>query len=178
MRKPRRSKLDPYAEEIREWFEEEKVTFPEAIERLKKLGCEVSYDALWIWWKKRRHALYEELLLEQIERAGDECARIESAFSKNPAPAVDTLLKVYKVLVLKLNNEANVSKELLQLAANLLKPLLEMKWMELKKEENEDAKLERRNEMDLRRAAEQRDASREGLRPETLEQIEKELKLL
>jgi hypothetical protein len=178
MRKPRRSKLDPFADEIMVWFEQDKLPMKDAILRLKERGCDVSEDALAIWWKKRRHELLEEQLLNQIESAGDECARLENAFREHPAPAIDTLLKVYRVLVLKLNNQANASPALLQLAANLLKPLLEWSWLDLKKEENADAKLERRNELELKKAAEQRDASRDGLKPETLAQIERELKLL
>ena len=177
-RKPRGSKLDPFAEEIQVWFEEEMITMPEAARRLKARGCSTSIDNLGKWWRKRRSQALEEQLLEQIEFAGDQCRKLDRAFRKSPAPVIDTLLKVHRVLILKLNNQANADPKLMDLASSAFKPLFEWARIDLKKEELEDAKLERRNEADLKRAAEQRNATREGLSPETLEQIEKELKLL
>jgi hypothetical protein len=177
-RKPRASKLDPFAEEIQGWFEEEKITFTEAAQRLKTRGCSTSIDNLGRWWRRRRSNALEEQLLDQIEFAGDQCRKLDRAFRKSPAPVIDTLLKVHRVLVLKLNNQANADPKLIALASSAFKPLFEWTRIDMKREELEDAKLERRNEADLKRASEQRDATREGLRPETLEQIEKELKLL
>ena len=177
-RKPKPSRLDPFADEIQEWIEEENVTFAEAVRRLKTRGCSISVGNLSKWWHKRRNQALEEQLLDQIESAGDQCRKLDRAFRKSPAPVIDTLLKVHRVLLLKLNNQANVDPKLIDLASSAFKPLFEWARIDMKKEELEDAKLERRNEADLKRAAEQRNATREGLRPETLEQIEKELKLL
>jgi hypothetical protein len=177
-RKPRPSKLDPFADEIQGWFEEEKIPFTEAVQRLKTRGCSTSLDNLGRWWRKRRSNALEEQLLDQIEFAGDQCLKLDRAFRKSPAPVIDILLKVHRVLILKLNNQANVDPKLMALASSAFKPLFEWARIDLKREEFEDAKLERRNETELKRAAEQRDATRDGLRPETLEQIEKELRLL
>ena len=109
-RKPRPSKLDPFAEEIQGWFEEEKIPFPEAVQRLKTRGCSTSLDNLGRWWRKRRSNALEEQLLDQIEFAGDQCLKLDRAFRKSPAPVIDILLKVHRVLILKLNNSDTLAK--------------------------------------------------------------------
>ena len=88
MRKPKASKLDPFAEEIQGWFEEEKIPFTEAAQRLKARGCSTSIDNLSKWWRKRRSQALEEQLLDQIEFAGDQCLKLDRAFRKSPAPVI------------------------------------------------------------------------------------------
>jgi len=117
----------------------------------------------------------QEQLLAQIAYAGSHCAEIERAFGKNPPPELDTLMKVYRVLILKLSAEAQANPDQLKLAISLMKPVLD--W-----ERFEDARRQRQRaeekERETQQAARNREAGEDALRPETLEQIERELSLL
>lgn len=117
----------------------------------------------------------QEQLLAQIAYAASHCAEIERAFGQNPPPQTETLIKLYRVLILKLSGEGQVNPDQLKLAMSLLKPVLD--W-----ERFEDARKERQlaeqKERETQAAARSRDAGEDALRPETLEQIERELSLL
>ena len=117
----------------------------------------------------------QEQLLAQIAYAANHCAEIERAFGEHPPPELETLIKVYRVLILKLSAEAQSNPDQLKLAISLMKPVLD--WARF-----EDARKERERgeeqEREARLAARSREAGEDALRPETLEQIERELSLL
>ena len=117
----------------------------------------------------------QEQLLVQIAYAASHCAGIERAFGENPPPQLETLIKVYRVLILKLSAEAQANQDQFKLAISLMKPVLD--W-----ERFEDARRQRERadekERATQRAARNREAGEDALRPETLEQIERELSLL
>ncbi len=178
MRKLNGSKLNKHAAELEEWFEGEQITAKEAKERLAKLGCEISLGRLYEWWSERRARNQEERFLERIERGAGLCKRIEARFGKNPAPAIETLIKVQRVLLLNLSAKTEESPAVGRLIATLMKPLLDWSRIEQRKKEKEEELILRREEIEKRRGEEERDGEGDGLRPETLQKIERELNLL
>jgi hypothetical protein len=117
----------------------------------------------------------QEQLLAQIAYAASHCAEIERAFGDNPPPQTETLMNIYRVLILKLSGEAQVNPEQLKLAMSLLKPVLDWERFEDARKEREQAE---QKERESQTAARSREAGEDALRPETLEQIERELSLL
>ena len=117
----------------------------------------------------------QEQLLAQIAYAASHCAEIERAFGDNPPPELDTLIKVYRVLILKLSAEAQANPDQLKLAISLMKPVLDWERFEDARNERERAE---QTERETQQAARNREAGEDALRPETLEQIERELSLL
>jgi hypothetical protein len=117
----------------------------------------------------------QEQLLAQIAHAASHCAEIERAFGENPPPELDTLIKVYRVLILKLSAEAQANPDQLKLAISLMKPVLDWERFENARRARERAE---EKERETQQAARNREAGEDALRPETLEQIERELSLL
>lgn len=117
----------------------------------------------------------QEQLLAQIAYAGSHCAEIERAFGQNPPPRLETLIKLYRVLILKLSGEGQTNPDQLKLAMSLMKPVLDWERFEDARKERERAD---EKERQTQEAARSREAGEDALRPETLEQIERELSLL
>lgn len=112
--------------------------------------------------------------MAQITHGGRLCAEVERVLSQNPAPELETLIKLYRVLILKFSLEANVSPGLFQLVCNLMKPVMEWARLEEKRKERELAEQKYRDSVDTKKAIHAEGAA---LTPETLQQIERELKL-
>jgi hypothetical protein len=117
----------------------------------------------------------QEQLLAQIAYAASHCAEIERAFGENPPPQTQTLMKIYRVLILKLSGEAQVNPDQLKLAISLMKPVLDWERFEDARKERQQAE---QKEREAQESARSREAGEDALRPETLEQIERELSLL
>jgi hypothetical protein len=117
----------------------------------------------------------QEHLLAQIAYAANHCAEIERAFGENPPPELETLIRVYRVLILKLSAEAQSKPDQLKLAISLMKPVLD--WARFEDARNQRDRAEEK-ERETQQAARNREAGEDALRPETLEQIERELSLL
>jgi hypothetical protein len=178
MKKSIGSRLDAHREDLEMWFEVEKISAKEAIKRLAKKGCSVCDRTLYAWWRKRRSKLLEERMLTQLGEAGKQCAELEKAFEKNPAPEIETLIKLHRVMALKLSNEVEGTPEIARLVAAIMKPLLEWQRIEEQRLAREAAEKERQREREEKEAeAEKLAAGEGGLRPETLEKIERELGL-
>jgi len=131
--------------------------------------------------EEARHHL-EEQLLSQISQGARLCAEVESKLSQDPAPELETLIKVYRVLILKLSLEANVAPELFKLASGLMKPVMDWARLQEKRRELELAEQKYRDHVEARKTAQAREARAQAgaatLSPETLEKIERELNLL
>jgi hypothetical protein len=123
----------------------------------------------------------QEKLLGQISDGAALCAEIERRLAGHPAPELETLIKLYRVIILKLSVEANVAPELLKLVNDLIKPVLDWARLEEKRKEREFAEQRYRAQaaaQEASREKEKKDADGENaLTPETLEKIERELKL-
>lgn len=133
--KVRQSKLDAYADQLTEWFVAEKVTLQAAQERLSGLGCAVSVSRLGAWWESQQQQRMQDQLLERIASGAQACQQIEKQFSKDAPPELETLLKLLRVQIMTLSVQGQADPELLQLAGNLLKPIMEHLKIEQKREE-------------------------------------------
>ena len=131
------SKLDQFAERLDEWFGVEKKTIAEVQKQLKLDGCSVSSGRLSQWWAARQSEVMREKLLAQITSGAHACKEVESLFAKNPAPELETLIKLHRVLVMKLSTEGNVNPELLELVGSLMKPVMEFAKLDVKRDEVE-----------------------------------------
>jgi len=187
-----KSKLDQYAELLDEWFTPASeggkgMTLDQARDRLA-VGpsglppISVSVSRLSDWWTARRRAKQEDLLLQQIATGAKQCRDVEAQFSENPAPELETIIKLHRVLILKLSTQANVDPEMLELVARLTKPTMEYAKLMEKRREMELKEAKYRDMVNERKLAIEAELSKAkssgGISTETLHLIEKELKLL
>jgi hypothetical protein len=124
----------------------------------------------------------EEKFLERVAAAGTLCRRVEGQLSQIAAPRVKTLIKLHRLLVLKALVQLDGDQKLAKLAGDLIKPILGEAGLE------ERAKARRLAEKKYRDLVAAQKASLEkvvaeakcagGVAPETLEMIERELKLV
>jgi len=121
---------------------------------------------------------WPEQLLEQIRVGAEQCAEVERQLARHPAPELETLIKLHRVLVLKFSLEAETAPELLKLVKDLMKPVMDWAELQEKGKQRELAEQRHREQMAARKAAPGgSNAGGEALKPETLEQIERELNL-
>jgi len=122
-----------------------------------------------------------EELLAQITHGGRLCAEIEKQFGQNPAPELETLIKLYRVLILKFSVEARVAPEMFELVTDLMKPVMDWARLQEKRRERELAEQKYRDQLEAQKAAQAREEKAEAgqgaLSPETLEKIQREMKL-
>ncbi len=127
---------------------------------------------------RRQQQRLREQLLAQIAIGARHCAELEAEFGRNPPPPVETLLKIYRVLILKLSAEAQVQPEQFKLAVSLLRPVLENERIEELRKHRELAEQKHQDQQQARKTAEDRAKEGGGLKPDTLLEIERELALL
>lgn len=179
--KEKPSKLDQYAERLDEWFGIEKRTLAQVQEQLQLDGCAVSLSRLSAWWQRRQSMRQEEMLLAQITNGARQCKEVEAQFAGNPAPEMETLIKLHRVLILKLSTQAAADPEALELVGRLMKPTMEFAKLQEKRRELELQEQKYRDQVAERKAAIEAEigkAKTGGITAETIERIEKELKLL
>ena len=154
--------LQDHAELLDQWLEQDQLSMSAARRRLAKLGCTVSAGELRLWQAARR----QELLLGQIARCARECREVEQQLDHYPAPELETIIKLHRVLLLKFSAEANVAPEMLKFVKELMKPVMD--WARL-----QEKRKDRETEQQRRQAGDG-----DALSAETLEKIERELNLL
>jgi len=179
--KARPSKLDAHAERLQEWFLGGK-TLAEAQEQLKLDGCSVSLGRLSEWWQARQSSMQEEQLLKQIASGANQCREVEKAFGQNPAPELETIIKIHRVLALQFATRANVDSTMLEMSERASRMALEFAKLAEKRAERELAESKYRDQVAERKRAIEAELSKGkssgGITPETLSKIEAELKLL
>ena len=119
----------------------------------------------------------EQKLLRQISRGAALCRAVERSLAGNPAPEVETLIKLFRVLILKFSVEANAAPGLLKLVNDLMKPVLDWARLEEKRKEREFAEHKYAAQKTASEKATKDASGQNALSPETLEKIERELKL-
>lgn len=118
----------------------------------------------------------QESFLAGIAEAASLCREMEAHLRQHSAPELETIIKVYRVLVLKLSAELRAVPELRHLVTTLMKPVMDWARLEEKRKQRELAEQKLREEAAARQAA--KENGREGaLRPETAQVIEHELRL-
>ena len=180
--KERPSKLDVYAERLEEWLGVEKRTLADVQEQLKADGCMVSLGRLSEWWSRQQSKRQEEFLLDRIASGARQCREVEAQFAQNPAPELETIIKLQRVLIMRLSTQAQVEPEMIELVARLTKPTMEYAKLMEKRRELELAEVKYRDQVAERKRAMESELAKAkssgGITSETLERIERELKLL
>jgi hypothetical protein len=121
----------------------------------------------------------QEQLLNQIEQGAKHCQEIEAQLRTHPAPGLETIIKLYRVLVLKLSAELQARPEKLALINSLIKPVLDWERLEEKRKDRELEQQKYRDQLAAKEAERTKNqAGQDGaLQPKTLERIEHELNL-
>lgn len=182
MSKATKSKLDAFQDKLEVWFGMENKTLAEVRELLKAEGCSVSLSRLSDWWERRQGTLAEEKLLHSIATGAQLCRKLDAEMGANPPPELDTIMRLNRVLIMSLSTTGQANPEHLQMADRMTRTVLEhMKVLEKRQDralmERRVVLLEEKSANALRLIAEAR-KSTGGVTPETLEKIEKELRLL
>jgi len=182
MRREKQSKLDDYTEQLEQWLGEEQMTLSEAQQRLETMGCVVSLGGLSQWRRSRAWEQTREQLLDQIAEGARHCQQVEKEFGKNPPPELETLIKLHRLTILQLSAQKNADRETISQISALMRPVMDWARLEEKRKDRELAEQKYRDEVEAQKSeAERKDRETNkegGLSPETLEKIERELKLM
>ena len=181
--RPRKGEnLSDYAEQLDEWFGEEELTLSEVRKRLEQSGCSVTLNQLSKWRRARQWERSRRQLLEQIAAGTRHCAEVEKEFGQNPPPELETIIKLHRVIILQLSAQMDARPEATRLAMALMKPVMDWARLQEQRRERELSEQKYRDQMAAQKAVIERElkAARAegGISPETLEKIERELKLL
>ena len=130
--KTKKSKLDQYAETLDELFAAGK-TLQEAQATLREAGCSVSLSRLSVWWSDRQSERMQERLLGQITSGARQCREVEESFGRNPAPAVETIIKLYRVLAMQFATAGVSNPELIETSERATRMVLEFAKLEAKR---------------------------------------------
>lgn len=184
MSKPKKSKLDQFAETLVD-MEREMKTLAEMQAWLKAEGVTISAGRLSQFLEAQRSAALQAGLLAQIASGARQCQEVEKQFGKNPAPELETLIKLQRVLILNLSTQANLDPELMKMVATAFSSVMESERLKIKRGEL-DLNSRKVILMEKKAAAYDRAQaalseaknSKGGITPETITKIEHELKLL
>jgi hypothetical protein len=181
--KSRASKLDRYANQLAE-LDAEKKTLSAICEWLASEGCKVSPSSVSVYLERLRSQRRQAALLAQIASGARQTAEVEKQFAKNPAPALETITKLYRVLIMQLTTKSVDHPELIEVANHMTKTVMDFVSGQTKAEiEKSKINLAERRVKLLEAKAAAFDKVKEavssgGITPETLTKIERELKLL
>jgi hypothetical protein len=121
----------------------------------------------------------QEQLLDQIEEGAKLCRKVEAQLRAHPAPGLETIVELYRVLVLKLSGELQAQPQTLTLINALMKPVLDWERLEEKRKDRELEQQKYRDQQAAREAAQlaQKHGRDGALQDATLNKIERELNL-
>jgi hypothetical protein len=104
---------------------------------------------------------------------------VEAQLRAHPAPGLETIVQLYRVLVLKLSGDLQAQPETLALINALMKPVLDWERLEEKRKDRELEQQKYRDQQAARVAAQlKQQHGRDGaLQDATLNKIERELNL-
>ena len=122
--------------------------------------------------------LTQEQLLEQLSRGALQCQEVERQLKGLHGPELETIIKLYRVLIMKFSLEAETAPELFKLAKDLMRPVMEWARLQEQRREHDLAEQKYRDQQASQKAVRAREEGGDALTPETLARIERELKLL
>ena len=128
----------------------------------------------------------EDRLFSTIATGGRMNKELDAAFAKNPEPGIEQLIRISKTLIMSLQVQGATDPEMLKLANSMqqtvlnylsgqTKAQLEERKLNLSESKYRDQVAERKRALEATLKAAK---STGGISDETLEKIEKELKLL
>ena len=92
---------------------------------LKAEGVSVATSTLSSFMSSQRDRRCQETLLQQIASGAEQVKEVEAQFGKSPAPELETLIKLHRVLILQLSTQGNADPEFLRLADQLMRTAME-----------------------------------------------------
>jgi hypothetical protein len=120
MSKKIESKLDRYAEQL---LEMESSTPPKTLAEMQRWladeGVTVVQSTISRFLGSLRSQRSQERLLELVTSGAKRCEEVDAAFAANPAPQLESLIKLFKALIFDLTTKGALQPELLNLANNL-----------------------------------------------------------
>jgi DNA-binding phage protein len=119
--KNQKSKLDPFAADLDQWFGVERLTLKAAAERLlADKHVDVSQSELSRWWAKRQIIAARERLFDSIANGTKLAREVEGEFAKNPAPTFDVLCKLLRTIALHLSAKSQFDPALMKIAKSFI----------------------------------------------------------
>jgi len=107
---------------------------------------------------------------------------VEEEFGNHPPPELETLIKLHRVIILQLSAQMNSNPDAVRWVTALMKPVMDWARLQEQRRERELAERKYRDQVEAQKAALEREVnaakSGGGLSLETLEKIERELKLM
>ena len=134
MSKQRASRLDRFADTLLALDAQHK-TLSEMQAWLKGEGCEIAIGSLSSWLSGERQRRFQKTLLAQIASGAQAVKEVERQFEKNPAPGLETLIKLQRVILLQLSTQANTDPSALELIGNSFRAVMDSEKLKLKREE-------------------------------------------
>ena len=122
--KLRASKLDQYAATLAD-MDAEKKTLSEICEWLAGEGCKASPSSVSVYLERLRSERRQAALLAKITSGARQAEEVEKQFAKNPAPALETIIKLHRVLALQLATQSEDNPELMDAANTLTKTVMD-----------------------------------------------------
>lgn len=120
------SKLDRYAEQLAAMeAETPPKTLREMQAWLAEEGVRAEQSTIGRFLESLRSARSQESILRLVVTGRQHCEEIDSALKKNPAPQLETLINLFKVLVMQLTSKGAVQPKLLPLADQLSRTAIE-----------------------------------------------------
>jgi len=126
--------LDAHATQLAEW-ETEKLTLAQMQERLAADGVKISLGRLSVYLSRQRSAREQMSLLKMIATGSAKIKEVEAEFAKNPAPELNTLVSLFRVLIFNLSTTENINPDLLDTATALTKTALDFEKLAVKRAE-------------------------------------------
>ena len=123
MSKEKPSKLDPFAETLQA-LEVEGKTLADMVAWLKQEGITAAPSTISDYLASLRDARSRSQLLQRITTGSRQCKEVEAELAKNPAPELETLVKLHRVLILHLSTQGNADPEMLKLADQMTNTVL------------------------------------------------------
>jgi len=124
MRKKIKSKLDQFDETL-EAMEMRGKTCTEMVTWLRDEGVTVSEPTVSRFLESRRNARLQEKLLGSITSGSRQASAVEKQFTRNPAPELESLIKLLRVAILNMATQAQAHPELLKLVDQLTRTVME-----------------------------------------------------
>lgn len=124
MAKKKKSKLDQFAQPLADMDAQAK-TLDEMLAWLGEEGVICSHSTLSDFLSAQRQSRLQASLLAQIASGARQCKDVDAAFAKHPAPGLETLIGLFKVLIMQLTTVGASDPEMLKLADQLSRTALE-----------------------------------------------------
>lgn len=122
--KARSSKLDPFAAKLAD-LDAEKKTLSDICEWLAAKGVTCAPSLVSVYLERLRSERRQAAVLAQITSGSRQAADVEKQFAKNPAPALETIIKLHRVIAMQLATKSVDHPELIEVANGLTKTVMD-----------------------------------------------------